>query len=130
MVSALLAYVVKIGLGIDIKLVGMVGDAKNSQIRPILNKPGALTQIPFLFFPLFIFRYSSKNYGLVMSGQAMAAPVVAILTQVLNPLIGWFGMFLIIAGFSLACAILQCQFPRCPSPRAILDRLSMTPSQL
>ena len=65
-----------------------------------------------------------------MSGQAMAAPVVAILTQVLNPAIGWFGMFLIIAGFSLTCAFLQCKFPRYPSPRAILDRLAMTPSQL
>lgn len=65
-----------------------------------------------------------------MSGQAVAAPVVALLTQVLNPVIGWLGMFIIIAAFSLACSFLQCKFPRYPSPRAILDRLALTPSQL
>ncbi len=75
-------------------------------------------------------KYASKNYGLVMSGSAAAAPVTALLTQQLSPVIGWTGMFLVIAGFSTACALLQCRFPRYPSPRAILDRLAMTPSQL
>ena len=84
-----------------------------------------------------------------MSGQAVAAPIAAFLTQVLSPLFGWIAMFLIIAGAwiphetyltsnniptylgcSLACAILQCRFPRYPSPRTIMDRLSMSPSQL
>lgn len=75
-------------------------------------------------------KYASKNYGLVMSGQAVAAPLTALLTQHLNPVIGWSGMFQIIAVFSLTCAFLQCRFPRYPSPRAIMDRLAMTPSQL
>ena len=43
-------------------------------------------------------RYASKNYGLVMSGSASAAPLTALLTQLLNPLLGWEGMFQIIAG--------------------------------
>ena len=33
-----------------------------------------------------------------MSGQAAAAPITAILTQVLNPIFGWTAMFQIIAG--------------------------------
>ena len=43
-------------------------------------------------------RYTSKNYGLVMSGQAAAAPITAIVTQLLHPVLGWKGMFQIIAG--------------------------------
>lgn len=76
-------------------------------------------------------KYSSKNYGLVMTGQAAAAPVIAVLTEFLSPLLGWFGMFLIIAGFSLLSAALNLRFPKNPSPRAILDRLQKPPpSQL
>ena len=66
-----------------------------------------------------------------MSGQACASPVTALLTQTLNPRLGWLGMFLIISGFSFASAALQLRFPRCPSPRAIKDRLvAPPPSQL
>ena len=43
-------------------------------------------------------RHSSKNYGLVMTGSAAAAPLIAVLTQYLNPVIGFLGMFIIIAG--------------------------------
>lgn len=46
-------------------------------------------------------RYTSKNYGLVMSGQASAAPITAILTQLLHPILGWKGMFQIIAGLCI-----------------------------
>jgi hypothetical protein len=36
------------------------------------------------------FRHSSKNYGLVMTGQAAAAPVIAIITEFLSPALGWY----------------------------------------
>ena len=43
-------------------------------------------------------KHSSKNYGLVMTGSAAAAPLIAVLTQYLSPVIGFLGMFCIIAG--------------------------------
>ena len=58
-----------------------------------------------------------------MSGQAAAAPITALLTQLLSPMIGWFGMFCIIAGFSLACTVITFRFPRYPNPRAIALRI-------
>jgi len=67
--------------------------------------------------------HSSKNYGLVMTGSAAAAPILAVLTQGLSPQIGFLGMFVIIACFSAAAAALTLFFPACPSPRKILDRL-------
>lgn len=75
-------------------------------------------------------KYSSKNYGLVMTGQAAAAPVTALLTQFLNPRIGWLGMFIIISCCSLACTVLTVRFPAKPSPRGILDKQGQRPSQL
>ena len=36
------------------------------------------------------FRHTSKNYGLVMTGQAAAAPVIAIITEFLSPALGWY----------------------------------------
>jgi len=66
---------------------------------------------------------SSKNYGLVMTGSAAAAPILAILTQGLSPLMGFMGMFILIACFSAVAAILTLSFPVCPSPRKILEKL-------
>ena len=86
-----------------------------------------------LTFPyLFHFRYSSKNYGLVMTGQAFAAPIIAILTEFLSPAVGWFGMFTIIAAFSFVSAVMNiCFFPQNPSPKKILNRIERpTPSEL
>jgi len=68
-------------------------------------------------------KYSSKNYGLVMTGSAVAAPLIAMLTQGLSPVIGFLGMFIIIACFSAASAILTLFFPSSPSPRKLLQRL-------
>ncbi len=65
-----------------------------------------------------------------MTGQAFASPLTALLTQTLNPTLGWLGMFLIIAAFCFSSTLLQLRFPRCPSPRAIKDRLVAPPSQL
>jgi hypothetical protein len=45
-----------------------------------------------------------------MTGQAAAAPVLALLTEFLNPLLGWLGMFLIIAGFSIISAFMNLRF--------------------
>lgn len=69
-------------------------------------------------------RYSSKNYGLVMAGQAVAAPVTALLTQWLSPTFGWLAMFLLISCFSLGAAALQYRFPVNPSPRTVLNKLA------
>jgi len=73
---------------------------------------------------------SSKNYGLVMTGSAAAAPIIAILTQSLSPKIGFLGMFIIVAAFSAASAFLTLFFPVCPSPRKILEKLNKHPTSL
>merc|ERR1719309_1910973 len=73
---------------------------------------------------------SSKNYGLVMTGSAAAAPIIAILTQVLSPIVGFLGMFIIISFFSAGAAVLTLFFPACPSPKNILERLSRPPISL
>ncbi len=76
-------------------------------------------------------RHSSKNYGLVMTGQAAAAPVIAVITEFLSPTLGWFGMFLFIAGASLLCCAINWKYPKRPSPKVILERLQRPPpSQL
>ena len=73
---------------------------------------------------------SSKNYGLVMTGSAVAAPLIALLTQFLNPIIGFLGMFIIIAIFSAVGALLTLLFPSCPSPKKIQEQLSPHPESL
>ena len=75
-------------------------------------------------------RHSSKNYGLVMTGSAAAAPLIAVLTQYLNPVIGFLGMFIIIAVFSAVAAIITFQFPSCPSPKKIQEKLNANPARL
>ena len=67
-----------------------------------------------------------------MTGQAVAAPVIAILTEFLSPVLGWFGMFSVIASFSLASAMLNlCFFPSNPNPKDILNRIDRpNPSEL
>ena len=79
--------------------------------------------------PIISFRHSSKNYGLVMTGQAAAAPVIAIITEFLSPAIGWFGMFIIIAGASILCCAITLKYPRHPSPKAIIERLQRPPPE-
>jgi len=76
-------------------------------------------------------RHSSKNYGLVMTGQAAAAPVIALLTEFLSPALGWLGMFFIIAGASTISCTINMRYPKHPSPKVLLDRLQRPPpSQL
>lgn len=75
-------------------------------------------------------KYSSKNYGLVMTGQAVSAPITAVLTQLLHPVLGWFGMFIIIACFALICTLINSRFPPYPTPRAILRKLETPTAQL
>ena len=43
--------------------------------------------------------------------------------QGLSPLMGFLGMFILIACFSAVAAILTLSFPVCPSPRKILEKL-------
>ena len=77
-------------------------------------------------------RYACKNYGLVMTGQAAAAPVLALVTEFLNPMLGWFGMFVLISGFSLVSAVMNLKFfPKNPTPKASLARLERpAPSEI
>lgn len=77
-------------------------------------------------------RYASKNYGLVIMGQAVAAPITAILTQFLSPLVGWFGMFCVIGTCSFSAAVLNLIFfPKNPESRKILERMERpAPSQI
>lgn len=65
-----------------------------------------------------------------MTGQAAASPLTALLTQWLSPIVGFAGMFVIIACFSFLCTVLTVSFPRFPSARSIKDRLVAPPSQL
>ena len=51
----------------------------------------------WLYF--FYFRYASKNYGLVMTRQALTVPMIAIWTEFLSRAVGRFGMFTIVAAF-------------------------------
>ena len=67
---------------------------------------------------------SSKNYGLVMTGSAVAAPLIALLTQFMSPIIGFLGMFIIIALFSAAAGLLTLLFPSHPSPKKIQEQLN------
>jgi len=77
-------------------------------------------------------KYSSKNYGLVMTGQAFAAPLTALLTEFVNPVVGWFGMFCLIGGCAVASSLMNLVFfPKNPNPRQILNRLeNPSPSML
>ena len=45
------------------------------------------------------------------------------LMQGLSPVMGFLGMFILIACFSAVSAILTLSFPACPSPRKILEKL-------
>lgn len=67
-----------------------------------------------------------------MTGQAAAAPMLALLTEFLNPKLGWFGMFLIISGFSLVSAVMNLKFfPKNVTPKMILARLERpAPSEI
>ena len=66
-----------------------------------------------------------------MTGQAAAAPVIAIITEFLSPALGFLGMFTIIAGASLLCCLINLKYPKKPSPKAVLERLQRPPpSQL
>ena len=81
----------------------------------------------FLNILSYFYRHSSKNYGLVMTGQAAAAPVIAVITEFLSPAIGFLGMFVFIAGASFLCCLLNLKFPQKPSPKAVLERLQRAP---
>merc|ERR550519_2459164 len=91
---------------------------------------GTFVLLPTASAMCFGTKNSSKNYGLVMTGSAAAAPIIAILTQVLSPVVGFLGMFIIISFFSAAAALLTLLFPACPSPKKILERLSRSPTSL
>ena len=68
-------------------------------------------------------KHHSKNYGLLMTGMAAASPLIATLTQDLSPLVGYHGMFVIIAVFSgISASINFFFFPAKPSPKNILER--------
>ena len=90
---------------------------------------GNFVLLPTATAQCFGTRNSSKNYGLVMTGSAAASPIIAILTQGLQPVCGYLGMFLIIAAFSVASMVLTAFFPACPSSRKILERLEDGPRQ-
>jgi len=77
-------------------------------------------------------KYSSKNYGLVMMGQAFSAPISAIVTEFVNPAVGWFGMFCLIGTCAVGCSLMNIlAFPKNPNPKQILNRLeNPSPSML
>jgi len=84
---------------------------------------GNFVLLPTASATCFGTKYSSKNYGLVMTGSAAAAPLIAVLTQGLSPHIGYMGMFILIAVFSGASFILTMFFPSKPSPTKIVQRI-------
>ncbi|XP_071085862.1 apicoplast pyruvate carrier 1-like isoform X1 [Haliotis cracherodii] len=50
------------------------------------------------------------NYGLLFTSQVITAPVGAILTSQLKSIIGWYGMFFVVSGFSFSSFILMFVF--------------------
>ncbi|CAB4058694.1 unnamed protein product [Lepeophtheirus salmonis] len=56
-------------------------------------------------------KFLSKNYGLVMSGMALGALVLAAVTQVLQPFIGFLGMFLLMSAVCTLSCIIKQLFP-------------------
>jgi len=58
----------------------------------------------------FGLKYAGINYGLVFSNTLISAPVAAILTQQLSPILGWNGMFGLLAGFSFLSLVLTLFF--------------------
>lgn len=91
---------------------------------------GTFVLLPTASAMCFGSKYHSKNYGLVMTGSAAAAPIIAILTQVLSPRVGFLGMFIIIAIFSAISGGITLFFPSCPSPKNILERLNRSPTNI
>lgn len=91
---------------------------------------GNFVLLPTASAQCFGTKYSSKNYGLLMTGSAAAAPVIAILTQGLSPIVGYLGMFVLIACCSAISGLLTLYFPACPSPRKILERVDRTRADL
>jgi len=91
---------------------------------------GTFVLLPTASAMCFGSKYHSKNYGLVMTGSAAAAPIIAILTQVLSPRVGFLGMFILIAIFSAISGGITLFFPSSPSPKNILERLSRSPTNI
>ena len=91
---------------------------------------GNFVLLPTATAQCFGTKNSSKNYGLVMTGSAAAAPMIALLTQFMSPVIGFLGMFIIIALFSAAGALLTLLFPACPSPKKIVEQLKPSPERI
>ncbi|XP_046547474.1 oxalate:formate antiporter-like isoform X2 [Haliotis rubra] len=50
------------------------------------------------------------NYGLLFTSQVITAPVGAVLTSQLKGIIGWYGMFFVVSGFSFSSFILMFVF--------------------
>ena len=91
---------------------------------------GNFVLLPTATAQCFGTKNSSKNYGLVMTGSAAAAPLIALLTQFMSPVIGFLGMFIIIALFSAAGALLTLLFPAYPSPKKIVEQLQPSPERI
>uniref|UniRef100_A0A0K2SYD6 Oxalate:formate antiporterlike [Strongylocentrotus purpuratus] n=1 Tax=Lepeophtheirus salmonis TaxID=72036 RepID=A0A0K2SYD6_LEPSM len=75
-------------------------------------------------------KFLSKNYGLVMSGMALGALVLAAVTQVLQPFIGFLGMFLLMSAVCTLSCIINSFFPSKPSPQIVLSKIQKIPSHL
>jgi len=91
---------------------------------------GNFVLLPTATAQCFGTKNSSKNYGLVMTGSAAAAPLIAVLTQSLSPVIGYLGMFIILAVFSSLGGLITLLFPSCPSPKKIQEKLNSRPTRL
>lgn len=55
-------------------------------------------------------KYFTVNYGMVFSSQIFAGVIGALLAQNLSDSFGWFGMFSLVAGFSILGLILAISF--------------------
>jgi len=91
---------------------------------------GNFVLLPTATAQCFGTKNSSKNYGLVMTGSAAAAPLIAVLTQSLSPVIGYLGMFILLAVFSALAGIITFLFPAYPSPKKIQEKLNSNPTRL
>ncbi|XP_022101918.1 uncharacterized protein LOC110985293 isoform X2 [Acanthaster planci] len=71
---------------------------------------GNFSLFPTVTARSFGVNYVGTNYGLLFTSQAITGPVGVLLSSTLSDIIGWFGMFTMIAAFAFFGAILTVTF--------------------
>lgn len=71
---------------------------------------GTFVLMPTCTTLIFGMKHASINYGVLFTNTIISAPLVALLTQNLSALIGWFGTFGMLAGFAVCSFVITLFF--------------------